>query len=127
VLVNAYDFTVNGGSYTFNAPVTLTFVFDPSKIPAGMTPAVEYYDNTTGQWVLLQGTVTGDAITATVNHFTDFAMIAVPQTASAPAASVTSTVSTCSDVPSSYWGYGAIASLSGKGTISPGKFPAGRG
>ena len=114
-LVGAYDFTVNGGSYAFNSLVTLTFTFDPSQVPTGMVPAVEYYDNTTSQWVLVQGSVSGDTITATVNHFTTFAVMVIPQTQPAlvvPAAPV------FSDVTSSYWGYNAISSLSGKGIVS---------
>jgi hypothetical protein len=115
-LVGAYEFTVNGGGYTFGSAVTLTFTFDPSKIPAGDVPVVEYYDNTTDSWVLVTSTVNGDTITVTVDHFTIFAVMAVPQTATvttAPAAA-----STFSDVPSSFWGYDAISSLSGKGIIS---------
>jgi hypothetical protein len=71
-VVGAYAFTVNGGGYTFNSPVTLTFTF-----PAGTAnPAVYYYDTSTGQWVLVTGgTVSGDTITVTVSHFTTFAVM----------------------------------------------------
>jgi len=40
ILGNVYQFTVNSlDHYTFNQPVSLTFTIDPSKIPAGETPA----------------------------------------------------------------------------------------
>jgi hypothetical protein len=119
-LVGAYGFTVNGGGYSFNAPVTLTFTFDPSKIPVGDTPTVEYYDNKTSQWVVVQGTVSGNTIMVTVSHFTTFAVMAVPQTTGASPAptTVTPAVPSFSDVPSSYWGYQAITSLSAKGIVS---------
>jgi uncharacterized protein YjdB len=72
-VIGAYEFTVNGGGYGFSTPVTLTFTF-----PAGITnPAVYYYDTSTSQWVLVTGgTVNGDTITVTVDHFTTFAVIA---------------------------------------------------
>jgi hypothetical protein len=82
-VVGAYEFTVNGGGYTFNSPVTLTFTF-----PSGTTnPAVYYYDTSTGQWVLVTGTVdwTNDTITVTVSHFTTFAVMA-QNAATAPVA-----------------------------------------
>ena len=85
-VVGAYDFTVNGQDhYTFNSPVTLTFTFDPSKVPQGTTPAVYYYDGT--QWVLLNGTVdwAGDTITVTVDHFTLYAVMVEAQTPKTPA------------------------------------------
>ena len=51
-IVGAYEFTVGGQiGFTFNNPVTLTFSFDPSKIPSGAAPALYYYDNTAKQWV----------------------------------------------------------------------------
>jgi hypothetical protein len=111
-IIGAYDFTVNGGSYTFNSNVTLTFTFDPAKIPAGSVPAVEYYDNTTGQWVVVEGAVANNTITVTVNHFTTFAVMAVPN-APGVAPSVT-----FSDVASSCWCYTAISSLSSQGIVS---------
>jgi uncharacterized protein YjdB len=109
----AYDFTVGGSeTYTFNSPVTLTFTFDPGKVPAGETPAVYYYDESKGRWVNLGGTVSGNTISVTVNHFTEYAVLAneaASPTASAPA---------FSDVSAAYWGSAAISSLSGKGIVS---------
>lgn len=115
-----YQFTVGGQDhYTFNSPVTLTLSFDPSKIPAGETPAIYYYDDTTSQWVNIGGTVSSnnDTITVTVNHFTNYAVFAantvpVPTTPTAP------TSPAFSDVSASFWGYQAISSLAGQGIVS---------
>ena len=116
LLGSVYQFTVGGADhYTFNSPVTLTFSFDPSQIPAGETPAVYYWDNATSQWVDIGGTVnwTNDTITVTVDHFTKYAVFATKTAQAAkPAAPV------FSDVPSSYWAYDVITSLSSKGIVS---------
>ena len=97
-IIGAYEFSVGSQeSYTFNSPVTLTFSFTPSQIPSGDTPAVYYYNGK--KWVLLDGTVSwaNDKITVTVNHFTIYAVLAVPQTPAVQGAP------TFSDVLSSYW------------------------
>ena len=72
-VVGAYAFTVNGGGYTFNSPVTLTFTF-----PAGTAnPAVIDDDTSTGQWSLVTGVtrISGRTITVTISHFTTFAVM----------------------------------------------------
>jgi hypothetical protein len=116
-----YQFTVGGQShYTFNSPVTLTLSFDPSKIPAGATPAVYYYDDTTSQWVNIGGTVnlSNDTITVTVDHFTNYAVFATNTAQMTAPTTTTAATSAFSDVPSSYWGYAAISSLGSQGIVS---------
>ena len=77
MLGTVYQCNVNGQDhYSFNQPVTLTFTFDPSKLAPGQTPAVYYYDDTRGQWVNIGGTVSGNTITVTVDHFTQYAVLA---------------------------------------------------
>ncbi len=84
VLGTVYQFTVNSQNhYTFNGPVTLSFTFDPSKLPAGETPAVYYYDETAGKWIDLGGTVSGNTITVKVSHFTRYAVMAGTRTSPA--------------------------------------------
>jgi hypothetical protein len=110
-IIGAYSFTVGGQeSYDFNAPVTLTFTFDPASVPPGQTPAV-YYHNGTG-WVLLTGTVSGNTITVTVDHFTTFAVLAGEEVP-APVP-----VQNFSDVAASYWASDVITSLAGQGYIA---------
>jgi len=77
ILGQVFEFKLDGvSSYTFNQPVTLTFTFDPTKVPPGTTPVVYYYDNAKGQWMNIGGTVSGSNITVKVNHFTLFAVMA---------------------------------------------------
>ena len=78
----AYDFGPEGA--TFDPPLTITFRYDPSDIPAGVAEGdlvIAYYDAATGQWVVLPSVVDPETntITATVSHFTEFAIIAAPQ------------------------------------------------
>ncbi|HBV96168.1 MAG TPA: hypothetical protein DEF36_03880, partial [Desulfotomaculum sp.] len=77
IMGTVYQFTVNDQDhYSFSQPVTLTFTFDPSSLASGETPAVHYYDEDKGQWVNIGGTVSGNTITVTVDHFTEFAVMA---------------------------------------------------
>ncbi len=120
LLGSVYEFTVGGQtSYQFASDVTLTFDFNPTDVPAGETPSVYYYDETTGQWVSIGGTVSGSTITVTVNHFTEFAVMAAPA-AQTPATTVTAPAvpTSFSDVSVSCWAYNAIESLSGLGCVS---------
>ena len=65
------------GSCSFNEPVTITFTFDPELVPPGFQSAVHYYNINTGEWVNIEGTVSGDKISITIDHFTEFAVMAV--------------------------------------------------
>lgn len=77
VVGQVFEFTVaNQSHYTFSAPVTLTFTFDPSLLKPGERPAVHYYDETNSRWVNIGGTVSGNTITVAVDHFTRFAVLA---------------------------------------------------
>ena len=123
LLGDIYEFTVGGqASYKFTQDVTLTFAFDPTAVQKGETPAVYYYDEATGQWVDIGGTVSGSTITVTVKHFTEFAVLEAPG-AQTPVATVTKTkapaVPPCfNDVSVSCWAYHAIEGLSSLGCIS---------
>ncbi len=78
VLGNIYEITVDGSSsYEFNGPVTLTFKLNPVLVPSGSSPAVFYFDTSSGQWVNIGGIVAGDTISVTVNHFTKFAVLVI--------------------------------------------------
>jgi hypothetical protein len=75
----AYDFGPDG--VTFDTPVTLEYEYDPEDIPDGINEedlVMAYYDESTGEWVELVCTVDtqDDTITALVEHFTTFAIIA---------------------------------------------------
>jgi hypothetical protein len=113
-LGTVYDFSIGGSeSYTFNSPVTLTFTFDPSQVPAEGTPTVAYHDTSTNQWVSIGGTVSGDTITVSVSHFTMYAVM-VKQAATTPP----TPAQIFSDVPASYWASGTIDQFSTLGYIA---------
>ncbi|MGE5561048.1 MAG: S-layer homology domain-containing protein [Chloroflexota bacterium] len=79
LLGTVYEFTVaNHNHFAFSAPVTLTFTFDPSLLQPGQQPSVHYYDEAAGRWVDIGGTVSGNTIVVTVDHFTRFAVLATP-------------------------------------------------
>ncbi|MZQ84635.1 hypothetical protein GQF01_21235 [Paenibacillus sp. 5J-6] len=65
-------------SENFSKPVTLSFAFNPSAVQKDQRPAVFYFDEVQKKWVeVAGGTVNGDRITVSVNHFTKFAVFAV--------------------------------------------------
>jgi hypothetical protein len=79
-----YDLGPEGA--TFDPPITLTFTYDPSRIPAGVNErdlVIAFYNKTTGQWENLTDIVV-DPVTHTISgkagHFTAFAVLAVPPT-----------------------------------------------
>ncbi|WP_339287552.1 S-layer homology domain-containing protein [Paenibacillus sp. FSL E2-0201] len=64
-------------SGTFKHPVTLSLKFDPAAVKAGQRVAIFYYDEAQKVWVEVGGKVEGSRITAEVDHFTKFAVLAV--------------------------------------------------
>jgi hypothetical protein len=76
-----YNFSPSGA--TFAPPITLTWHYDQADIPAGVAEKdliVAYCDKNTGQWVPVPSAVNVDTntVTATVSHFTTFALIGAP-------------------------------------------------
>ncbi|MFD0590166.1 S-layer homology domain-containing protein [Paenibacillus sp. GCM10027627] len=62
----------------FGKEVTITLKFDPELVKKGQRPAIFYYDEVKKIWVELTGSVVKDNfISAKVNHFTKFAVLAV--------------------------------------------------
>ena len=77
----AYDFGPDGA--TFDPPITLTQSYDPNDIPEGVAEedlVLAWYDEAANRWVELDCVVyTGNnTITASIEHFTTFAIIAIP-------------------------------------------------
>ena len=76
----AYDFGPLGA--TFDPPITFTWSYDPDTLPEGVAEedlVLAYYDEVAGEWVELDCVVDteNDTITASVEHFTTFAIIGV--------------------------------------------------
>ncbi|NLU49505.1 MAG: S-layer homology domain-containing protein, partial [Syntrophomonadaceae bacterium] len=75
---DVYEFTVGGkGTYNFAKNVTITLAFNSASISADETPVLHYYDESMSKWVNIGGTVSGSTISATVDHLTKFAVLAV--------------------------------------------------
>ena len=99
-----YDIEPTGA--TFSSPITLTFSYDPSLVPAGSTPYGAWYNPSTGKWEQLT-TVSIDTvnhtITVSVNHFSTFAVLAPLTNTTSPGnvitSSTTSTSTTSSATP----------------------------
>jgi len=80
----AYDFGPDDA--TFDPPYTITWHYDDADIPPGVAEedlVIAYYDEATGQWVELVCTVdtVNNTVTATIAHYTTFALIAPAGTA----------------------------------------------
>ncbi|OMF24545.1 hypothetical protein BK133_22775 [Paenibacillus sp. FSL H8-0548] len=64
----------------FKKPVKLTIKFDTSLIKEGQHSSIFYYDETNKIWVEIGGQVNGNMISAEVDHFTKFTVLAVDDT-----------------------------------------------
>lgn len=76
-----YDFGPDGA--TFSSPITLTFTYDPDNLPDGVNEedlVIAIWDEDAGAWVELPSVVdtVNNIVTATVSHFTPFAIIVPP-------------------------------------------------
>lgn len=111
-----FEFSIGGqNTYSFAKNVTLKLTFDASIIGAGNTPAVHYYDEASGKWVNLNGTVSGNTITVQVNHFTKFAVLAAEKTAAVPV--ITQPAVTLNDIIG-HWAQASIEKLVAMGAVS---------
>ena len=84
----AYDFGPDGA--TFDPAITLEFSYDPADIPEGVAEedlVLAYYDEAAGEWIELDCIVDteNDTVTASVSHFTTFAIIGAVTPLPAPA------------------------------------------
>ena len=75
----AYDFTPEGA--TFDPPINITFQYDPNNLPLNVSEedlVIAYYDTDNGRWEECSCTFDpiNHYITASISHFTNFALIA---------------------------------------------------
>jgi hypothetical protein len=76
-------FNLEPSGANFAPPPTLTYTYDPSQIPDDVDEndlVLAYYNEESGEWVELDCIVDteNNTITASISHFTDFALIAPP-------------------------------------------------
>ncbi|TEB05928.1 Cellulosome-anchoring protein precursor [Pelotomaculum schinkii] len=112
---DVYEFSVGDKTaYSFAEKVALTFEFDASQIGSDGVPAVFYYDESQAKWVNIGGTVSGSTITVEVEHFTKYAVFAVPKAATPV---VTPTQETLNDIEG-HWAQNNIEKLVALGAVS---------
>ena len=78
----AYDFGPDNA--TFSEPITISFEYDPDNLPEGVNEedlVIAVWDEDAGVWVELPSVVdtVNHTVTATVDHFTAFAVIVPPE------------------------------------------------
>ena len=73
---NVFELTKNMAG-NFKKPIVISMKFDPSLIGDNQRVAIFYYDEAKKVWIEIGSVVKGDRITAEVDHFTKFAVMAV--------------------------------------------------
>ncbi|MEW6572234.1 MAG: S-layer homology domain-containing protein [Bacillota bacterium] len=58
----------------FNSPITITLPYDVNAVDPGEVPSIYYYDQSSGTWVNLGGTINNGSISISVDHLTKFAV-----------------------------------------------------
>ncbi|WP_192895345.1 S-layer homology domain-containing protein [Pelotomaculum sp. FP] len=112
---SVYEFSVDGkNSYNFNKDVVITLSFDPSALAPGEKPEIFYYDEASGQWVSLGGTVSGNTVTVQVDHFTKFAVMIAGEAEAVPSGQVPAALK---DI-TGHWAMDSINQLVALGAIS---------
>ncbi|MBM6996846.1 discoidin domain-containing protein [Paenibacillus sp. DXFW5] len=112
---NIFELTKNTTG-NFKKPITISMKFDPSLVGDNQRVAVFYYDEAKKAWNEIGGIVNGDRITAEVDHFTKFAVMAVDEKkdengeTNAPVPSFTDIVG--------HWAQNAILSAAGMKLVS---------
>ncbi|MEK5418587.1 S-layer homology domain-containing protein [Paenibacillus sp. FSL L8-0708] len=80
---SVYEMTKNVPG-PFRKSVILTMKFDPAKVGVNQRAAIFYYNEEKREWIEVGGVVNGEWMTAVVNHFTKFAVMAVGKKAVEP-------------------------------------------
>ncbi|MBB6022140.1 putative repeat protein (TIGR02543 family) [Paenibacillus sp. JGP012] len=84
VVSQVYEFTKNMQG-NFGAPVKLTLSFDPTSLSSNEKLAVFYQNQPNTPWIMVEGgVIKGNTISVDVNHFTRFAVMAVPAADASP-------------------------------------------
>lgn len=78
IVSDVFDILKNTAG-SFKNPVTVSLKFDPSKVQEGQRSAIFYYNEVDKTWVEIGGKIEGNRITAEVDHFTKFAVLAVKE------------------------------------------------
>ncbi|WFR65444.1 InlB B-repeat-containing protein [Paenibacillus amylolyticus] len=110
VVSQVVEFTKNTQG-NFKVPVKLTLTFDPASLRSDEKLAVFYQQEPNTSWTMVEdGKVDGNKIRVDVNHFTRFAVMAVPATIAAP------TAANFSDIEG-HWAADSIREAAGLGIV----------
>ena len=119
-IIGAYTGSPSG--LTFNPPGTMIWSYNPASLPAGVDPSslqVAFYNSTTGKWELIPCTVDPitDTITATVAHFSTFAILGSLTETTSPQAPTTTlkttTITTTTTISTKPVNWGLIGGIIG--------------
>ncbi|KQY93617.1 hypothetical protein ASD24_20840 [Paenibacillus sp. Root52] len=110
VVSQVVEFTKNTQG-NFKIPVKLTLTFDPTLLRSNEKLAVFYQQEPNTPWTMVEdGKVDGNSIRVDVNHFTRFAVMAVPAIIDAP------TAANFSDIEG-HWAADSIREAGGLGIV----------
>ncbi|GAS83707.1 InlB B-repeat-containing protein [Paenibacillus amylolyticus] len=110
VVSQVVEFTKNTQG-NFKIPVKLTLTFDPTSLRSNEKLAVLYQQEPNTPWTMVEdGKVDGNSIRVDVNHFTRFAVMAVPATIAVPVAA------NFSDIEG-HWAADSIREAAGLGIV----------
>ena len=70
----AFDFDPDGA--TFDPGITINIKFDPADVAAGETPVIAYYNETTGEWEFIEGTIEDGQAVFTITHCSIYGVLA---------------------------------------------------
>ncbi|TXK80404.1 cadherin-like beta sandwich domain-containing protein, partial [Paenibacillus sp. N3.4] len=104
-------------SENFIKPISLTFVFDKSKLSGNQTVSVFYFDEAKKEWVKVPGGKINDGkITVEVNHFTKYAVFAEDKLPTVPTPGAQPTIN-FSDI-AGHWAEASIKQAVSLGIVS---------
>jgi hypothetical protein len=88
----AFDFDPDGA--TFDPAITINMKFDPADVAPGQTAVIAYYNEATGEWEFIEGTITADGQAVfTLEHCSIYGVLAPAAPAAQPTPTVTPAVS----------------------------------
>ncbi|MGR6541907.1 InlB B-repeat-containing protein [Paenibacillus tundrae] len=110
IVSQVVEFTKNTQG-NFKIPVKLTLTFNPTSLRSNEKLAVFYQQQPDTPWIMIEdGKLEGNNISVDVNHFTRFAVMAVPATIAAPIAA------NFSDIEG-HWAADSILEAAGLGIV----------
>lgn len=76
-LISSVYEVLKNRSGNFKLPVTISMEFKQELLKENQKPSIFFYDEVMKSWVEIGGELSGNVVTAKVNHFTKFAVFAV--------------------------------------------------